>query len=109
MDSNAVNIPAWPALLKPATAAAMLDMAPSTFTALWPILAARYGLRVIGLCGPKFPRESLLRVLDRLLAEDVTISVDKGRGIIRIGDENVPLKSTSTGKTRRGLQPRRNL
>lgn len=96
------SIPTWPAAMKPATAAAMLDLAPSTFAALWPVLAARYGLKVIGLAGPKFPRESLLRVLDRLGEEDISITVDKARGVVRIGADEIPIRSRATGKSRRG-------
>jgi len=93
---------AWPELLRPATAAAMLDLAESTFRAIWPTLAARHGLKVIGVCGPKFSRANILQVIDRLAEKGLDVQVDKAQGVVRIGGEEFPIKGSRSGKSGRG-------
>ena len=93
---------AWPELLKPGTAAALLDISESTFRAIWPVLAARHGLRIVGLCGPKFPRADLLGVLDKLAERGLDIVVDKAARVVRMGSEEFPIGSSRTGKSARG-------
>jgi len=102
MLDNATICPTWPELLKPATAAAMLDVSESTFRAIFPVLAARHGLKVVGFGGPKFSRSNLLDVIDRLADCELDIQVDKAGGIVRIGGEAFPIKSTRSGKSGRG-------
>jgi len=101
LDGTAI-CPAWPELLKPATAAAMLDVSESTFRAIFPVLAARHGLKVVGFGGPKFSRANLLDVIGRLSERELDIQVDKAGGKVRIGGEAFPIKSTRSGKSGRG-------
>ena len=98
---------AWPELLRPATAAAMLDLSESTWRAVYPILAARYGLKIIGLAGPKFHRADVLAVVDRLADAGLDISIDKAARKVRIGSEDFTITTSSTGKSGRGRPPGR--
>ena len=95
------NLP-WPELLKPATAAAMLDLSESTFRAAWPILAARHGLQVIGFSGPKFLRVNVLDVITHLADKGLDIRVDHARRMVCVGDDEYPIRSSRSGKTGRG-------
>lgn len=81
----------WPDWLKASTAAAMLDMSPSTWRVVWPILAARHGLKVYRLGGVKFQRANVLEVVDRLADLGLDITVDKAAGVVRIGQEEFPI------------------
>lgn len=75
----------WPELLRPATAAAMIDMAASTFRALLPILRAFYGVHVVDVCGPKINRMSLLAAMEKLRQDGKAIRVRKAAGTVDIG------------------------
>jgi len=77
----------WPELLKPATAAAMIDMAPSTFRALLPALRAHWGVHVVDVCGPKINRMSLLGAMEKLRQDGKEIRVRKAEGTVEIGDK----------------------
>ncbi len=99
---DGVTVSAWPDLLKPATAAALLDMGETTFRAIFPVLAARYGLKIIGVCGPRFVRANLLEVFERVGELGLDINVDKAAGVVKIGDESFPITNSRTGKSRRG-------
>jgi hypothetical protein len=101
-----VNATRWPDLMKPSTAAAMVDVSESTWRAIWPVLAAHHGLRVVGLAGPKFRRDNVLAVIDRLRERGLNIAVDKGRGIVRIGADEFPVGSSRSGCSGRG-RPRK--
>lgn len=85
--SNPATKPArpWPELLRPATAAAMLDMAPSTFRALLPALRAHWGVHVVDVCGPKVNRMSLLAAMEKLRQDGKEIRVQKAAGTVEIG------------------------
>jgi hypothetical protein len=102
MPDSATICPTWPDLLKPATAAAMLDLSESTFRAIFPALAAKYGLRVVGLGGPKFFRSNVIEVINRLAERGLDITIDKTAGVVRIGGEEYQIGSTRTGKSGRG-------
>jgi hypothetical protein len=102
MSDRAATYVAWPELLKPATAAALLDISESTFRSIFPILAARYGLRVYGLSGPKFRRDNLLGVIESLAERQSDVVVDKAGGTVRIGADVYPIRSTRSGKSGRG-------
>ena len=93
---------AWPDLLKPATAARLCDMGETTFRAIFPVLAAKYGLKIIGLSGPRFLRSNLVEVIERLGEQGLDVNIDKAAGVVRIGDEEFPMTTSRTGKSRRG-------
>ena len=82
----------FPDLMKPATAAACVDMAPSTFRAILPILAAHHGLHVYRVGGPKVSRDNLMCVLAKLRVDGKAISVNKREGIVQIGERSYPIK-----------------
>jgi len=105
-DSTVIHPPTWPELLKPATAAAMLDISESTFRAIFPVLAARHGLRILGLSGPKFLRSNVVEVMERLTDKGLDISVDHAARLVRIGGEEFRITSTRSGKSGRGRPPR---
>lgn len=103
MPDSAVTCPTWPQeLLKPATAAKLLDVSESTFRALFPVLAARHGLKVVGFCGPKFSRANLLDVIAHLAERGLDVQVNMARRIVAIGGEEIRIKSTRSGKSGRG-------
>lgn len=106
MTALPVSSGAWPELLKPATAAAMLDMAESSFRAVWPVLSAFHGLRVVGFAGPKFARTNLLEVINRLSERGLSVQVDKSAGVVRIGSEEHPIRSSRSGHSGRGRRSR---
>jgi hypothetical protein len=84
----------------------MLDLSASTFRAVFPVLAAHHGLQIYGVSGPKFRRENLLSVMERLRERGLNIAVDKGRGVIRVGESEFPITSSRTGCSGRG-RPRK--
>lgn len=94
--------PTWPDMLKPATAAAMLDMSASTWRAIWPVLAARHGLKVFGVCGPKFSRVNVLQVFGSLAEKGLDLQIDRARNVVRLGNDEFPMERTATGKSGRG-------
>lgn len=108
MSDRSATFPVWPELLKPATAAAMLDISPSTFRVLWPVLAAKFGLRIVGLSGPKFSRTNLLGVIDGLADQGLDLRVDKSAGVVCVGGDEYPITSSRSGKSRRGRPKRQN-
>ena len=102
MNASKSVCAAWPEVQKPSTAAAMLNLGESTFRAIYPILAARYGLKVIGLSGPKFLRSNLLEVVDRLADQGLDVRVDAAAHRVWIGDEAFPITTSRSGKSGRG-------
>jgi hypothetical protein len=83
----------------------MLDVSESTFRAIYPVLAAKYSLRVHGLGGPKFGRANLLEVVERLADRGLDVVIDKSAGVVRIGVDVYKIGSTRTGKSGRGRPP----
>jgi hypothetical protein len=79
-----------------------LDVSESTFRAIYPHLAARHGLKILGLCGPKFSRSNLMDVIERLAEHGLDIVIDKAAGVVRIGGEEYRIRSTRSGKSGRG-------
>lgn len=96
----------WPELLRPGTAAAMLDMSESSFRLVWPILSAHFGLPVHGLAGPKFRRDQLLRVVRKLTENGLSVRLDVPAGLVWIGDTSYPIRSSASGHSRRGRPPK---
>lgn len=93
----------WPdAMLKPASAAALLDLSPSTWRCVWPVLVGHFGLRLYGVCGPKFRLTDVLQLLEDLRNRGLDIVVRKADGEIRIGDQSFAITSSRTGRSRRG-------
>jgi hypothetical protein len=92
----------WPDYLKPATAAAMLNLGESTFRSIYPILVARHGLKIIGLSGPKFLRSNLLEVVGRLAERGLDVRVDAAGHRVWIGHESFPITTSRSGKSGRG-------
>ncbi len=92
----------WPELMRPRTVAAMLDLSEGTFRAMYPVLAADYGLKVYGVSGPKFRRDNVLGVAERLRAEGLDLAVDKSQGVVRVGNNVYPIGNGRSGKSGRG-------
>ena len=80
------------------TAAAYLDMSPSTLKVLVPVLAAHYGLRVYRVAGPKISRENLDNVLLKLAVDGKDIVVRKAAREIQIGEKMYPIKPARHGR-----------
>ena len=70
------------------------------------MLAARHGLKIIGLCGPKFSRSNILDVIQRLQDLDLEITIDQAARTARVGTEEFPITTSRTGKSNRG-RPRK--
>ena len=85
-------------------AAAVIGMAASTFRAILPVLVGEFGLRVYPVCGPKLSRADLGACMERLRESGNDLSVDKHRGVVRLGAQIIPISSFRV--SRRGRRPK---
>ncbi len=96
----------WPASGRLATVAQFLNVSESWLRVVMPCLSP-WGLRPVGLGGPKWKLQAVVDVLDRLAAEGRDINIDQAAKVVRIGTSVYPIDGkTGTGKTRRG-RPRK--
>lgn len=92
--------------LSMSSAAEMLDLSPSAWRAVYPVLAAHHGLKVIGLCGPKFAKSNVANVISRLAEQGLDIKLDMAGRRVHIGGNAYPITSSRSGKSGRG-RPRK--
>ncbi len=88
-------------LVRPKTAAALLDVAPGTFRLIYPALVAHCGLKLYDLCGPRFDVSNLLQVAKAVGARG--LHLDRAAGVVRVGDSHYPISSSPEGRRRSGL------
>ena len=76
----------WPLLARVGTAADAIDMGQGTFSLLWPVLAAHYGLKVHRAGGTKIDLDSLMEVLGELRQQGKPIVIHKRTRTVHVGE-----------------------